>query len=52
MLLLEVMPGTFGRPSTIPLFVAAEIASAAGARIELADTPTAQGVRAMVTFSR
>ena len=60
---LEVEPGTFGRPSSVPLFVAAEIASAVGAQFELGDAPAQQtdppdhadrggGVRVIVTFPR
>jgi hypothetical protein len=36
---LEVVPGTFGRPSSVALFVAAEIASAQGAVMEVGDAP-------------
>jgi signal transduction histidine kinase len=39
LLSLEVEPGTFGRPSSVALFVAAEIASAQGAHFEIADSP-------------
>jgi hypothetical protein len=36
---LEVEPGTFGRPSSVALFVAAEMAAALGAQLELGDAP-------------
>jgi hypothetical protein len=36
---LEVEPGTFGRPSSVPLFLAAEMAAAQGAQLELGDAP-------------
>jgi two-component system OmpR family sensor kinase len=39
LLALEVEPGTFGRPSSVPLFVAAEIAAAQQALFELSDAP-------------
>jgi signal transduction histidine kinase len=51
MLALEVEPGTFGRPSAIPLYVAAEIAACQGAIIELGDSKTG-GVRVSVTFPK
>jgi two-component system OmpR family sensor kinase len=51
LLALEVEPGTFGRPSGVALFVAAEIAIAQGASFELGDSP-AGGVRVTVTFPR
>jgi signal transduction histidine kinase len=38
LLSLEVEPGTFGRPSSVALFVAAEIAAAQGASFEIADS--------------
>jgi hypothetical protein len=51
---LEVEPGTFGRPSSVSLFVAGEIASAQGAVFELGDAPAQNGsgggVRVTVTF--
>jgi two-component system OmpR family sensor kinase len=43
LLALEVEPGTFGRPSSVPLFVAAEIASAQEAMLELSDAPPERG---------
>ncbi len=58
LLSLEVEPGTFGRPSSVGLFVAAEIASAQGALLEIGDTPVegprdrGGGVRVSVTFPR
>jgi signal transduction histidine kinase len=56
LLALEVEPGTFGRPSSIGLFVAAELAAAQGALLELDDAPVAEGkgggVRVVVTFPR
>jgi hypothetical protein len=39
LLALEVEPGTFGRPSSVGLFVAAEIAAAQGALLEIGDAP-------------
>jgi signal transduction histidine kinase len=39
LLSLEVEPGTFGRPNSVALFIAAEIASAQGAHFEIADSP-------------
>jgi len=66
LLALEVEPGTFGRPSTVSLFVAAELAAALGALLELSDAvpetsgagpgpaarPLGGGVRVVVTFPR
>jgi hypothetical protein len=66
LLALEVEPGTFGRPSSIALFVAAEVAAAQGALLELGDAPPERataargpasrglggGVRVVVTFPR
>ncbi|MGD0530245.1 MAG: hypothetical protein ABSE49_34240, partial [Polyangiaceae bacterium] len=56
LLALEVEPGTFGRPSSVGLFVAAEIAGAQGALLEIGDAPVEAGrgggVRATVTFPR
>jgi len=56
LLALEVEPGTFGRPSGVGLFVAAEIASAQGALLEIGDAPVEAGrgggVRVTVTFPR
>ena len=54
LLALEVEPGTFGRPSSVGLFVAAEIAGAQGALLEIGDAPVEAGrgggVRVTVTF--
>jgi hypothetical protein len=56
LLALEVEPGTFGRPSSVSLFVANEIAAAQGALLELGDAPvtdgTGGGLRATVSFPR
>jgi two-component system, OmpR family, sensor kinase len=56
LLALEVEPGTFGRPSSVGLFVAAEIASAQGALLDIGDAPVESGrgggVRIAVTFPR
>ncbi|HEY3816921.1 MAG TPA: sensor histidine kinase [Polyangiaceae bacterium] len=56
LLALEVEPGTFGRPSSVGLFVAAEIAGAQGALLEIGDAPVEAGrgggVRVTVTFPR
>ncbi len=48
---LEVEPGTYGRPTSLPFYVANEIASWQGATLELGDAP-AGGVRVSVTFPR
>jgi two-component system OmpR family sensor kinase len=56
LLALEVEPGTFGRPSSVALFAAAEIASSHGALLEISDAPVDQagggGVRVSVVFPR
>ncbi len=56
LLALEVEPGTFGRPSSVSLFLANEIAVAQGALLELSDAPvtegTGGGLRVTVTFPR
>jgi signal transduction histidine kinase len=54
LLALEVEPGTYGRPSAIPLYVASEIAASQGGVLELGDCAdgTTGGVRAYVTFPR
>ena len=46
---LELEPGTFGRSTSVPLYVASEIAAWQGAVLELADAP-AGGVRVTVTY--
>ena len=51
LLALEVEPGTFGRPSGVALFIAAEIALAQSALLEIGDA-SAGGVRVTVTFPR
>ncbi|HEX3345521.1 MAG TPA: hypothetical protein VHS09_13150, partial [Polyangiaceae bacterium] len=43
LLALEVEPGTFGRPSSVGLFVAGEIAGAQGALLEIGDAPVEAG---------
>jgi signal transduction histidine kinase len=48
---LELEPGTYGRSTSVPLYVAGEIASWRGATLELADAPSG-GVRVTVTFPR
>ncbi len=48
---LELDPGTYGRPSSVPLYVAAEIAAWQGALLELGDAPSG-GLRVIVTFPR
>jgi signal transduction histidine kinase len=56
LLALDVEPGTFGRPSTIALFIAAEIALAQGVLVEIGDAPVLEGrgggVRVSATFPR
>jgi two-component system OmpR family sensor kinase len=56
LLALEVEPGTFGRPSSVALFAAAEIASSQGARLEISDAPVDEagggGIRVSVVFPR
>ena len=62
LLALEVEPGTFGRPSGVALFAAAEIAAAQGARLEVSDAPSRPaagaagarggGLRVSVSFPR
>jgi hypothetical protein len=51
---LELDPATFGRPSGIAPFVAAEIAAGQGAWFDLGDAPASAGggVRTTVTFLR
>jgi hypothetical protein len=52
LLSLEVEPGTFGRPSGVALFLAAEIAAAQGALLDVGDAPDSDGVRVSVTFAK
>jgi two-component system OmpR family sensor kinase len=51
---LELDPGTFGRPSAVPLYVAGEIVAWQGGLLELADSPieagAGGGLRVTVTF--
>jgi signal transduction histidine kinase len=52
---LELDPGTYGRPSAVPLYVAAEIAVWQGGLLELGDAPveaggSGGGLRVTVTF--
>jgi hypothetical protein len=48
---LELEPGTYGRPTSIPLYVCAEMAAWLGASLELGDA-VGTGVRVSVTFKR
>jgi signal transduction histidine kinase len=48
---LELEPGTYGRPTAVPLHVAAELAAWQGAELEISDAPTG-GLRVTVTFPR
>jgi signal transduction histidine kinase len=48
---LELDPGTYGRPTSIPIYIAAEIAAWQGALLELGDAPSG-GLRVTVTFPR
>lgn len=50
-LALETHAGAYGRPTGLPIFMAAELASCLGARLELSDSPTG-GLRAAVTFPK
>jgi signal transduction histidine kinase len=56
LLALDVEPGTYGRPSAVPLYIAAEIVAYQGGTLDLADGPGTQnagsGVRVIVTFPR
>ena len=51
---LELDPGTYGRPSAVPLYVAAEIAAWQGGLLDLGDAPVEAGagggLRVTVTF--
>ena len=48
---LELEPGTYGRPSALPLYVAAALASWQGATFEVGDAEGG-GLRVGVTFAR
>jgi two-component system OmpR family sensor kinase len=48
---LEVDPKTYGRSTSVPLYLAVEIASTIGALLELSDAPGG-GLRVVVTFPR
>ena len=48
---LEVGPGTYGRPSSLPLYACSEMAAWQGAQLEIGDAPNG-GVRVTVTFAR
>lgn len=48
---LEIEPGTYGRPTNLPIYVASEIAAWQGATFELSDSPRG-GLRVAVTFKR
>lgn len=48
-LTLETHAGAYGRPSGLPIFMAAELAACQGAQLELSDAP-AGGLRVAVTF--
>ena len=58
-LALEAQAGQYGRPSGLPIFMAAELAACIGARLELSDAPSREsadgtvggGLRVAVTFS-
>ena len=50
-LALETHAGQYGRPSGLPIFMAAELASSIGARLELSDAPAGGGLRVTVTFA-
>lgn len=58
-LTLETHAGAYGRPSGLPIFLAAELAACWGAMLELSDAPlrsgaeaSAGGLRIALTFSR
>jgi hypothetical protein len=57
-LALETHAGQYGRPSGLPIFMAAELASCLGARLELSDAPAnpstsgGGGLRVAVTFPK
>jgi two-component system, OmpR family, sensor kinase len=58
-LALETHAGQYGRPSGLPIFMAAELAACIGARLELSDAPAREsaegplggGLRVAVTFA-
>jgi hypothetical protein len=50
-LALETHAGQYGRPSGLPIFMAAELASCIGARLELSDSQGG-GLRVSVTFAK
>ena len=58
-LALEAQAGQYGRPSGLPIFMAAELAACIGARLELSDAPSREiaegpvggGLRVAVTFA-
>lgn len=49
-LALETHAGAYGRPSGLPIFLAAELAACQGATLELSDPPQS-GLRVTVTFA-
>jgi hypothetical protein len=57
-LALETHAGAYGRPSGLPIFLAAELAACQGAMLELSDAPIrapetgAGGLRVAVTFAK
>ncbi len=55
-LALETQAGTYGRPSGLPIFLAAELAACQGAVLELSDAPQkdagSTGLRVAVTFAK
>ena len=48
---LEIEPGTYGRPTNLPIYFASEIAAWQGATFELSDAPRG-GLRVAITFKR
>jgi hypothetical protein len=48
---LELEPSTYGRPSSIPLYICSELTAWQGAMLELGDAPTG-GLRVGITFPR
>jgi len=51
-LALETHAGAYGRPSALPIFLAAELAACQGAALELSDAPGTGGLRVGVTFAK